>query len=635
MDMENKIYRYYSQYGEDHLIWRFFNFKSNGFFFDIGAFDGRHISNSYSFARQGWKGICVEAHPYYYTLCKENRPESHCAQCACVSNPAVSEISFKTDKLGLFSGLKAEVNDNIKTHYARLEGIEPKLETVTVPAKTASQLLNEYSGQIPKIDFVSIDVEGAELDVLRGFDLNRYQPRLFVIEATSETERNAISESLASYGYQLARINFANSFYVCSDEDAKRLADIEQTCVIERQIHPMGIKYTIPAYVYGQVLYRGELAYSALREAETVLQSYDPIEPRMNTVAHLKDYIQKRKEKVQALQSTIDGLCQELNAVREERNDKIQQLTQEHKEAHQQVQKLTQEHKEAHQQVQNFTQHLAMAKAEIQEKVPLLSIITVTYNAADELAETIASIRAQNGSNFEYIVVDGNSTDHTYEIIAQNRDLISQYLREKDKGIYDAMNKGLVMARGRYVQFLNAGDTFDEPGSMQALQDAASSETAHVVYGNIYVWQDRENRQGELKAKPFTLDNLLKKGTSVLCHQAMCVRKDAAPLYDLKYPFKAELAWYFDICERFGDQLVVQHVPVPVVNYYLGGFGYKHFIKNRIEWVRLVRDRYGYRAIYRHRLIQFLYNNSMYRYPGFLKYDWFLRKIFFQKPWQG
>jgi hypothetical protein len=75
---------FYSQNGEDYLLSQFFNLKNDGFFIDIGAFDGIHLSNSYTFEKKGWRGICVEANPKYFEICKENRPKSICLNLACV-----------------------------------------------------------------------------------------------------------------------------------------------------------------------------------------------------------------------------------------------------------------------------------------------------------------------------------------------------------------------------------------------------------------------------------------------------------------------------------------------------------------------------------------------------------------------
>jgi glycosyltransferase involved in cell wall biosynthesis len=85
---------------------------------------------------------------------------------------------------------------------------------------------------------------------------------------------------------------------------------------------------------------------------------------------------------------------------------------------------------------------------------PLITVITVVYNDADNLAITLKSVAEQNYKDFEFLVIDGNSTDRTLEVIKQYEDIISTWISESDKGIYDAMNKGIKMAKGDYINFL-------------------------------------------------------------------------------------------------------------------------------------------------------------------------------------
>ena len=92
--------------------------------------------------------------------------------------------------------------------------------------------------------------------------------------------------------------------------------------------------------------------------------------------------------------------------------------------------------------------------------LPLISVITVCYQAAEPLQKTILSVRQQYYQPLEFIIVDGGSTDGTRDIIARHQDIITRWVSEPDRGIYDAMNKGVSMATGEWVIFMNAGDTF-------------------------------------------------------------------------------------------------------------------------------------------------------------------------------
>ena len=93
-------------------------------------------------------------------------------------------------------------------------------------------------------------------------------------------------------------------------------------------------------------------------------------------------------------------------------------------------------------------------------KLPIVSVITVVRNDKEHIEATINSLFAQDYPNIEYIVIDGASTDGTYEILNRYRDRIDILISEPDNGIYDAMNKGVMLAKGDYVGFLNSGDEY-------------------------------------------------------------------------------------------------------------------------------------------------------------------------------
>lgn len=113
-------------------------------------------------------------------------------------------------------------------------------------------------------------------------------------------------------------------------------------------------------------------------------------------------------------------------------------------------------------------------KTNIQVGKPLITIITATFNAAKQLPQTIKSIREQTYDNIEWIVIDGNSTDETVELIQQNEGVVDYWISEPDSGIYDAWNKGISKAHGEWIAFLGAGDTY-KPESILAYMNAVSA----------------------------------------------------------------------------------------------------------------------------------------------------------------
>ena len=115
---------------------------------------------------------------------------------------------------------------------------------------------------------------------------------------------------------------------------------------------------------------------------------------------------------------------------------------------------------------------------------PKISIITICYNAAEDLARTIDSVRHQTFKNYEYIVVDGRSKDNTQSIINNNLDVITKWVSEPDHGIYDAMNKGIRMADGEWLIMMNAGDVFANPEVLTNVFAINIPESKAFLYGN-------------------------------------------------------------------------------------------------------------------------------------------------------
>jgi glycosyltransferase involved in cell wall biosynthesis len=117
---------------------------------------------------------------------------------------------------------------------------------------------------------------------------------------------------------------------------------------------------------------------------------------------------------------------------------------------------------------------------------PKVTVVTVCFQAADVLAQTIESVLAQTYSEIEYLIIDGNSTDSTREIVAKYSDRIALFISEPDKGIYDAMNKGIRLAQGEYINFMNAGDTFFEATTVEKAIRLAPPQ-ADMIVGNVCV----------------------------------------------------------------------------------------------------------------------------------------------------
>lgn len=183
----------------------------------------------------------------------------------------------------------------------------------------------------------------------------------------------------------------------------------------------------------------------------------------------------------------------------------------------------------------------------------LFSVITITYNAAATLPPTLESVAAQTFTDFEYIVVDGASKDFTVALAEAAPIADKTIISRPDKGLYDAMNRGLHVARGRYVIFLNSGDSFPSANTLREYADAITSAPTEpgIVYGQTLLVDSGRQIIGErhFRAPEHLTFKSFSRGMLV-CHQAMAVRRDLAPDYDLSYRFSADYDWSVKILHR-------------------------------------------------------------------------------------
>lgn len=242
---------------------------------------------------------------------------------------------------------------------------------------------------------------------------------------------------------------------------------------------------------------------------------------------------------------------------------------------------------------------------------PLLSIITVVYNAKRELLRTYESIKAQTDLGFEWIVIDGGSTDGSLEFINSIEGFPIRWISEPDSGIYDAMNKGIEIAEGDYLQFLNAGDVFHDSSSLESALEILREQNYDLICAAFEVWSKKQPRPVFCqKPKDFTAENLKQFGTGVCNHQSLFIRRSLTPKYSIKYKLKGELNWYFDLANLSPSLRTHSATELVLVNYELGGAGNLRYKRNLIEWVCITFNRFGLRQVV----------DSIGMYKRYLKY---------------
>ncbi len=230
--------------------------------------------------------------------------------------------------------------------------------------------------------------------------------------------------------------------------------------------------------------------------------------------------------------------------------------------------------------------------------LPLVSIISITYNAESCLEETILSVIAQTYPKIEYILIDGASQDNTLQIIQKYASKITYWQSEPDQGIYHAMNKGLQIASGDYVWFMNAGDAIEAPDTLEkALKTAPNAD---IYYGEA-AYYDLENHYLGLRSEvmPHRLPQLLRwqdfdKGM-VVCHQAAIVKKEIAPLYDLNHPFSADIDWLIKALKQANS---VQNTGLILAKYKQGGFSRKHLLKSLWDRAAILQRHFGWKVTF-------------------------------------
>ncbi len=236
---------------------------------------------------------------------------------------------------------------------------------------------------------------------------------------------------------------------------------------------------------------------------------------------------------------------------------------------------------------------------------PLFSIITVTYNAADTLEPTIRSIERQTCKLYEFLLIDGASSDSTVSI-AKNSEIANKtIISEPDGGLYDAMNKGLGIAKGDYLIFLNAGDSFHSPTTLEHLADAImENDYPGIVYGQTDIVDSNRQYVGprHLTApEVLTLDSF--KQGMVVCHQAFVVLRKLTNNFNTRLRFSADYEWCIRCLQRSQRNCYLNET---IVDYLSEGLTTSNHRRSLYERFIIMSHYYGFFP-------------TLFRHFGFLK----------------
>ena len=223
---------------------------------------------------------------------------------------------------------------------------------------------------------------------------------------------------------------------------------------------------------------------------------------------------------------------------------------------------------------------------------PLFSIITVTYNAQDTITPTLESVDSQTCPHYEHLIIDGASRDDTARIVAAHRSPLRRFLSSPDHGIYDAMNKGLAEAKGEYVVFLNAGDTFHTPHTLDDLAEVIlDNDFPGVVYGQTDIVDASRRR---LRARHLTAPAHLTYRSfadgMVVCHQAFIALRRITSEYDLRYRFSADYDWCIRVLQHSRRNVLLPEV---IIDYLDEGTTTRNRRRSLMERYRIMCYYYG------------------------------------------
>ncbi len=231
------------------------------------------------------------------------------------------------------------------------------------------------------------------------------------------------------------------------------------------------------------------------------------------------------------------------------------------------------------------------------EMAPTFSIITVTYNAEATIEVTLRSVQQQTYRQIEHIIVDGGSKDHTLSIIEKYKDGYLHVISEPDKGLYDAMNKGIRLAKGDYLCFLNAGDAFHEVDTLEKIVNvnrelSIGNRQSAILYGQTAIVNaERQFLRMRNHTAPEVLTWKSFKQGMLVCHQAFFVKRTLAEPYNLHYKYSSDFDWCIRMMKKAD---VITNTHLILIDYLDEGMTTRHHKASLLERLRIMAKHYGW-----------------------------------------
>ncbi len=238
--------------------------------------------------------------------------------------------------------------------------------------------------------------------------------------------------------------------------------------------------------------------------------------------------------------------------------------------------------------MENIKKNISVRK--INNNLPLISIITVVLNSEEYIENTILSVINQSYKSKEYIIIDGGSNDGTLDIISKYGNRINYYLSEPDEGIYDAMNKGIKLASGDWIIFMNAGDSFVENGVFEKIIKEVykyneNLEKVNLIYGNALVVNNKLGIVYKVKKEITGINTFYFSIKQPICHQAVLFNRsifDEIGVYNKKFKLAGDYEWFV----RFfmgKENYIAKFIDIDIVNFQMDGLSFDLLLNMLIE----------------------------------------------------
>ncbi|CAN5748970.1 hypothetical protein BH11PLA1_BH11PLA1_07620 [soil metagenome] len=212
-----------AQFGEDGLLWELLDGQLDGFYIEVGAFDGKKFSVSWAFDAIGWDGLLIEPIAPRFAECVKNRPHAHCVHAALSKRGATGTRSFNEIEGAGVEGMFSYLTTTPE-HFRAMQETGRRIVSRSVDVTWMDKVLEEHPRKPKRVDVAVIDVEGGEIEVLEGFDLERWKPRILMLEDNERGANPLLGEWMAKHATNYVQVTWqdVNRVYVREDDEIMR-----------------------------------------------------------------------------------------------------------------------------------------------------------------------------------------------------------------------------------------------------------------------------------------------------------------------------------------------------------------------------------------------------------------------------